>query len=222
MWKEDRFEVNIGEQISRLRKQKGLSQDEFANVLKVSRQTISNWENEKSYPDLEMIVKISDYFEVSVDELLKQNKTTGVQKYTKKKWRFEILVTILTVIIGSCMILLVARYFEIRSRFRDVKFTMSDSKTYQVSEPVINVANAYFTVPESRQLDLEINAQIDDGELHVLITDSNKQNWYQLDGQSIEDEQTLYFEKGSYIIQIDADAYEEDVVSLDYYVEVND
>ncbi|HIZ60497.1 MAG TPA: helix-turn-helix domain-containing protein, partial [Candidatus Dorea faecipullorum] len=61
--------MNIGEQISRLRKQKGLSQDEFANVLKVSRQTVSNWENEKSYPDLEMLVKISDYFEISVDEL---------------------------------------------------------------------------------------------------------------------------------------------------------
>ncbi|WP_316269537.1 hypothetical protein [Claveliimonas bilis] len=42
MRKKDRFEVNIGEQISRQRKQKGLSQDEFANVLKGSRPTASN------------------------------------------------------------------------------------------------------------------------------------------------------------------------------------
>lgn len=214
--------MNIGEQISRLRKQKGLSQDEFANVLKVSKQTVSNWENEKSYPDLEMLVKISDYFEISVYELLKQKKTAGTENYTKRKWRFEILVTLLVVVIGSFMILLVAGYLKIRSEFRkdDVNFTMSDSKTYQVSDPTINVANAYFTVPKSGHLDLELDAQIDDGELHVLITDSNKQNWYQLDGQSLEDEQTLYFEKGSYIIQIDADGYEEDVVSLEYCMEV--
>ena len=46
--------MNIGEQINNLRKQHGLSQDDFANLFNVSRQTISNWENGKSYPDLEM------------------------------------------------------------------------------------------------------------------------------------------------------------------------
>ena len=54
--------MNIGEQINNLRKQHGLSQDDFANLFNVSRQTISNWENGKSYPDLEMIIKISNYF----------------------------------------------------------------------------------------------------------------------------------------------------------------
>lgn len=47
--------MNIGEQINNLRKQHDLSQDDFANLFNVSRQTISNWENGKSYPDLEMI-----------------------------------------------------------------------------------------------------------------------------------------------------------------------
>ena len=40
--------MNIGEQINNLRKQHGLSQDDFANLFNVSRQTISNWENGKS------------------------------------------------------------------------------------------------------------------------------------------------------------------------------
>ena len=61
--------MNIGEQINNLRKKHGLSQDDFANLFNVSRQTVSNWENGKSYPDLEMIIKISDYFKISVDEL---------------------------------------------------------------------------------------------------------------------------------------------------------
>ena len=66
--------MNIGEQINNLRKQHGLSQDDFANLFNVSRQTISNWENGKSYPDLEMIIKVSDYFKISIDELLKNDK----------------------------------------------------------------------------------------------------------------------------------------------------
>ena len=61
--------MNIGEQINNLRKKHGLSQDDFSNLFNVSRQTISNWENGKSYPDLEMIIKISDYFKISVDKI---------------------------------------------------------------------------------------------------------------------------------------------------------
>ncbi len=58
--------------ISELRKQEKLSQDDFANIFHVSRQTVSNWENGKSYPDVEMLIKISDYFGISVDQLIKQ------------------------------------------------------------------------------------------------------------------------------------------------------
>lgn len=79
--------MNIGEQINNLRKQHGLSQDDFANLFNVSRQTISNWENGKSYPDLEMIIKVSDYFKISIDELLKKAiwlKLSLVKIKTKK------------------------------------------------------------------------------------------------------------------------------------------
>ena len=76
--------MNIGEQINNLRKQHGLSQDDFANLFNVSRQTISNWENGKSYPDLEMIIKVSDYFKISIDELLKNDVQT-VKKLIMKK-----------------------------------------------------------------------------------------------------------------------------------------
>ena len=83
--------MNIGEQINNLRKQHGLSQDDFANLFNVSRQTISNWENGKSYPDLEMIIKVSDYFKISIDELLKNDvqtvkKIDNEKKAKKKQW----------------------------------------------------------------------------------------------------------------------------------------
>lgn len=77
--------MNIGEQINNLRKKNGLNQDDFAELFHVSRQTVSNWENGKSYPDLEMMIKISDYFKVSIDELLKQDSNTVVKIDSQKK-----------------------------------------------------------------------------------------------------------------------------------------
>lgn len=71
--------------ISELRKQEKLSQDGFANIFHVSRQTVSNWENGKSYPDVEMLVKISDYFDISVDQLIKKETIPSVAKNSEKQ-----------------------------------------------------------------------------------------------------------------------------------------
>ncbi len=60
-----------------LRKQKGFSQEELANRLNVSRQTISKWEVGESTPDMENLVAISELFEVSLDELV-LNRTPEV------------------------------------------------------------------------------------------------------------------------------------------------
>lgn len=58
-----------------LRKQKGLSQEELANRLNVSRQTVSKWEVGDSTPDMEKLVAISDLFEISLDKLVKGEET---------------------------------------------------------------------------------------------------------------------------------------------------
>ena len=54
-----------------LRKSKGLSQEELGAQLKVSRQTISKWESAQSYPDFQRLVLLSDYFGLTLDELVK-------------------------------------------------------------------------------------------------------------------------------------------------------
>ena len=61
--------MKIGNSIQMIRKENNLSQEEFGKLFHVTRQTISNWENEKSYPDLQTIIAISEHFEISLDKL---------------------------------------------------------------------------------------------------------------------------------------------------------
>lgn len=63
--------MNIGSQILAIRKEQQLTQEKFGELFHVTRQTVSNWENEKSYPDLQILIDISDRFELSLDTLLK-------------------------------------------------------------------------------------------------------------------------------------------------------
>lgn len=71
------FYMTLGEKLQQLRKSKGMSQEEFAEKLDVSRQSISEWELNDSVPDISKIVLISELFSVSTDYLLKEheNKT---------------------------------------------------------------------------------------------------------------------------------------------------
>lgn len=66
--------MNLGEKISRLRKEKGLSQEALAEKLGTSRQAVSKWENDQGYPETEKLLQLSNIFEVSTDYLLKEEK----------------------------------------------------------------------------------------------------------------------------------------------------
>lgn len=63
--------MNSADRILQLRKQRGISQEQLADILGVSRQTISKWESEQSTPDLEKIIQMSEYFQVTTDYILK-------------------------------------------------------------------------------------------------------------------------------------------------------
>ena len=63
--------MKIGKKLKNARIEAGLTQEKAAEKIDVSRQTISNWENEKSYPDIISVIALSDLYSVSLDELLK-------------------------------------------------------------------------------------------------------------------------------------------------------
>ena len=64
----------LNENIKKLRVARGLNQVEFAKILGVSKQCVSNWENDNVMPSIEMLVKIADFFNVTTDYILGRNE----------------------------------------------------------------------------------------------------------------------------------------------------
>ncbi|MGM9947176.1 helix-turn-helix domain-containing protein [Floccifex sp.] len=97
--------MEFSQRIKSLRKEKNLTQEQLAQSLHVSRQAVSNWENNRNLPDIEMLIQISSVFDVSLDELL-----------TGKELKEKIIVdgnesrrakmNLISTIIGGCLILL--------------------------------------------------------------------------------------------------------------------
>ena len=104
--------MNIGNQISAIRKEQQLTQEQFRSLFHVTRQTVSNWENEKSYPDLQMLIDISNQFEISLDTLINEDskmvkaidKERVLGKIKKEKSIIDFFTGAGTGIIVSCLL----------------------------------------------------------------------------------------------------------------------
>lgn len=99
--------MNLGDKLIALRKENKISQEKLAEELDVTRQTVSNWENYKSYPDISTIVKISNIFNISLDILLKGDTKmisdidTKIKNSKKYKNILIIICVILFILIAS-------------------------------------------------------------------------------------------------------------------------
>lgn len=93
--------MNIGNKIIEIRKRENLSQEQFAEMFHVTRQTVSNWENNRNYPDMDSLKQISNRFGISFDELLKEDDEliSRIDK-TRKKAKKNIAFTIVPIVIG--------------------------------------------------------------------------------------------------------------------------
>ncbi|GEK28624.1 helix-turn-helix domain-containing protein [Furfurilactobacillus siliginis] len=74
--------MEFGKRLKQARITQGLTQEQVANDLMVTHQTISSWENQKTYPDIITLIKISDYFNISLDVLLKED--SDIKVYLEK------------------------------------------------------------------------------------------------------------------------------------------
>ncbi|MCI9640825.1 MAG: helix-turn-helix transcriptional regulator [Emergencia sp.] len=83
--------MNMADRIQYLRKTKGISQEELADKVGVSRQAVSKWESEQSTPDLEKIIIMSDFFEVTTDYILKGVEAVKSEEQKSKEIASKIL-----------------------------------------------------------------------------------------------------------------------------------
>lgn len=109
--------MSFGEQIKNIRKKEKLTQEQFAIRLNVSRQVVSNWENNKNLPDIGMLILISNVFHISLDALIKgddqmNNMTEKVIQdgSETKKARYNMI----TSIIGGVLFLIGVMLFIIK------------------------------------------------------------------------------------------------------------
>ncbi len=78
--------MNLGEKIYKLRTERNLSQGDLSEMLDVSRQSISKWENGAATPDLDKIIKLSEVFKITIDELVKnENVSVSASEEPKNK-----------------------------------------------------------------------------------------------------------------------------------------
>ena len=75
--------MKFGDHLRQARLQKGVTHQQVADNFYVTRQTISSWENETTYPDIINLIRLSNYYHISLDELLKED--SGMQDYLKKQ-----------------------------------------------------------------------------------------------------------------------------------------
>lgn len=88
--------MNFSNQLKKYRKLNKLSQEETAKKLYISRQTISKWENNKSYPDIHNLIALSILFNISVDELIKGDIQIMKKKGTNKTLTFWSMIMLIS------------------------------------------------------------------------------------------------------------------------------
>ena len=96
------MEMTIGKRIAVLRREKGLRQDDLAQLLEVSPQAVSKWENDQTCPDIGLLPKLAKILEVSVDELLSgKQEVQSVVTLVPEEQRKDIKDMMLRIVVDS-------------------------------------------------------------------------------------------------------------------------
>ena len=108
--------MELGNQIRRYRSERGMSQDDLAGKIFVSRQTVSNWENDRTYPDVQNLLLLSNLFDVTIDQLIKGDldiMDKSIDSETKNLRRLGLVCGILTVFMFLTLIVGFALYMKL-------------------------------------------------------------------------------------------------------------
>lgn len=79
----------LGKQLKLHREQKGYSQNQISEYLGTTRQTISNWENDKTIIDSHSLIRLADFYQISLDELCGRKKDSCLQEFKDQVYDFS-------------------------------------------------------------------------------------------------------------------------------------
>ncbi|WP_251521604.1 MULTISPECIES: helix-turn-helix domain-containing protein [Staphylococcus] len=96
--------MNLGTQIKKYREKNNLSQEDLAEKMYISRQTVSNWENDRSYPDVHNLLLLSSIFDVSLDNLVKGDLEIMEKKLNQSHLKFWTYLMLITFLLGAVLL----------------------------------------------------------------------------------------------------------------------
>ncbi|MDT2826982.1 helix-turn-helix domain-containing protein [Enterococcus devriesei] len=103
--------MEVGERLKARRNELNLTQDQVAESLGITRQTMSNWENGRSYPDIERVIRLSELYALSLDELLKgdQKMVRHLQENTVVNHFLKLFIGMLLVNVALMVVLMLVQ-----------------------------------------------------------------------------------------------------------------
>lgn len=145
-----------GEFLAKLRNEKGYTQQKLADKIHVSNKAISNWENGRSNPDLDMMKELAKIFDVTVDELYAGKRVDEKDVIFKRKFKKLFIRAFITMFIINFLLLLVYFLLTVNS----VKFYVLD-----LDDDLINTTGGYYIVNKNKSIlhldKLELDSNID-------------------------------------------------------------
>lgn len=139
--------MDIKEKLKKIRLDHHQTQEDMANLFHVSRQTISSWENGRTYPNIDVLIKMSDYYKISLDDLIKEDNdmvdtfSNAIKKSKTRKRLILCLSLILLIIISANLITSLSN-----SRRNEHGLAPNDLLSHRFRlayDPKVEIADAY-------------------------------------------------------------------------------
>lgn len=168
----------IGKKIKEARTIKKMTQQELADLLNISRSAISNWEVGRNYPDLDIIVQLSDILEISLNTLLREDKIM-VKEISKEQRKNSKRKIILRIVIPLCIILFSTTGYLLYLENSTVRNTFSPiiAKTITLEENTKDWKEIEFNYPKNIFWKKEfVNAEGSTSEVEIRILDKQTKN----------------------------------------------
>ena len=165
--------MNFNDKLIDLRKKKGLSQEELGYELNVTRQTVSKWELGQTKPEMDKLIEISKYFNISVDELLDEENNKEKKQKVGFNWKPIVII---------CALLIILLIFVVYCVFSLIKGVGNffGSVTSEAFDDMSEMTNLYTnTVEKIGEIGVEYSKQMENkyNEFDVGLEEDNQNNF---------------------------------------------